>query len=539
MIDCRCFALGLALILTPCSTALADAGADPSLSNRLDASGWDDIRAQIQTEGGSENLPPVQQAYLKASNTDEGDRFAWDGAVAVDGDTVVIGAHYEGSDSTGINGDEANNDADRSGAVYVFVRSGGSWSQQAYLKASNTNALDQFGRSVAIDGDTIVVGAKSESSNATGVNGDQDNNIASASGAAYVFVRSNGSWSQQAYLKASNTGFVDQFGISVAIDGDTVAIGAPSEDSNATGINGDQTNNLASDSGAVYVFVRNGGSWSQQAYIKASNTDAADKFGSVVALSGDTLSVSAGFEDSNTTSVNGNDNNNDAEDAGAVYVFFRSEENWSQQAYLKASNAEAGDIFGHSIAIDEDTIIVGAHLEDSNAMGVSGDESNNDAEFAGAAYVFTRSGGDWSQQAYLKASNNEVDDRFGTAVAVHGDTLVISSFEGSNATGVNGNQAINFASRSGAAYMFTRSANSWTQQAYLKASNTGVQDQFGASMALAQDTVVIGARFEDSNATGVNGDQANNDADKAGAAYVFDLAPLSDELFVDRFLSTP
>ena len=539
MIDCRYFAFGLALILTPCSMTLADARADPRLSNSLGASDLDEIRAQVQINRGSEDLPPVQQAYLKASNTDEGDRFAWDGAVAVDGDTVVIGAHYEGSDSTGINGDEANNDADRSGAVYVFVRSGGSWSQQAYLKASNTNALDQFGRSVAIDGDTIVVGAKFESSNATGVNGDQDNNIASASGAAYVFVRSNGSWSQQAYLKASNTGFVDQFGISVAIDGDTVAIGAPSEDSNAKGVNGDQSNNLASDSGAVYVFVRNGGSWSQQAYIKASNTDAADEFGSVVALSGDTLSVSARFEDSKTTSVNGNDNDNDAEDAGAVYVFFRSEENWSQQAYLKASNAEAGDIFGHSIAIDEDTIVVGAHLEDSNAMGVSGDESNNDAEFAGAAYVFTRSGGDWSQQAYLKASNNEEDDRFGTAAAVYGDTLVISSFEGSNATGVNGNQTINFASRSGAAYMFTRSANSWTQQAYLKASNTEVQDQFGASMALAQDTVVIGARFEDSNATGVNGDQANNEADGAGSAYVFDLAPIADTVFVDRFRSTP
>jgi len=539
MIDCRYFAFGLALILTPCSMTLADARADPRLSNSLGASDLDEIRAQVQINRGSEDLPPVQQAYLKASNTDEGDRFAWDGAVAVDGDTVVIGAHYEGSDSTGISGDEANNDADRSGAVYVFVRSGGSWSQQAYLKASNTNALDQFGRSVAIDGDTIVVGAKFESSNATGVNGDQDNNIASASGAAYVFVRSGGSWSQQAYLKASNTGFVDQFGISVAIDGDTVAIGAPSEDSNAKGVNGDQSNNLASDSGAVYVFVRNGGSWSQQAYIKASNTDAADEFGSVVALSGDTLSVSARFEDSKTTSVNGNDNDNDAEDAGAVYVFFRSEDNWSQQAYLKASNAEAGDIFGHSIAIDEDTIVVGAHLEDSNAMGVSGDESNNDAEFAGAAYVFTRSGGDWSQQAYLKASNNEEDDRFGTAAAVYGDTLVISSFEGSNATGVNGNQTINFASRSGAAYMFTRSANSWTQQAYLKASNTEVQDQFGASMALAQDTVVIGARFEDSNATGVNGDQANNEADGAGSAYVFDLAPIADTVFVDRFRSTP
>jgi len=535
MIDRGCFAWVLALILTPCSMALADARAEPRLSNSLGASELDEIRAQVQINRGSEDLPPVQQAYLKASNTDEGDRFAWDGAVAVDGDTVVIGAHYEGSDSTGINGDEVNNDADRSGAVYVFVRSGGSWSQQAYLKASNTNALDQFGRSVAIDGDTIVVGAKFESSNATGVNGDQDNNIASASGAAYVFVRSNGSWSQQAYLKASNTGFFDKFGTSVAIDGDTVAIGAPSEDSNAKGVNGDQTTNLASESGAVYVFVRNGGSWSQQAYIKASNTDAADEFGSVVALSGDTLSVSARFEDSNTTSVNGNDNNNDAEDAGAVYVFSRSEENWSQQAYLKASNAEAGDVFGHSIAIDEDTIVVGAHREDSNATGVSGDQSNNDAEFAGAAYVFTRSDGDWSQQAYLKASNNEENDRFGSAVAVNGDTLVISSLEDSNATGVNGNQAINFASRSGAAYMFTRSANSWIQQAYLKASNTEALDQFGVSMALAQDTVVIGARFEDSNATGVNGDQANNEADGAGAAYVFDLAPIADELFVDRF----
>ena len=130
---------------------------EASIYEGLSASEWSDIQNQLQTAPSSADLPDAQPAYLKASNTDEGDRFAWDLAVAVYGDTVVIGAHYEGSDSTGVNGDEDNNNAERSGAVYVFVRSDGSWSQQAYLKASNTDALDQFGRSVGIDGDTIIV----------------------------------------------------------------------------------------------------------------------------------------------------------------------------------------------------------------------------------------------------------------------------------------------------------------------------------------------------------------------------------------------
>ncbi|MBN1538004.1 MAG: FG-GAP repeat protein, partial [Anaerolineales bacterium] len=141
----------------------------------------------------------------------------------------------------------------------------------SYLKASNTGSEDLFGRSVAVSGDTVVVGATGEASSATGVDGDQTDNSASGSGAAYVFVRSSGVWSQQAYLKASNTGANDFFGGSVAISGDTVVVGAMHEDSSATGVDGDQTNNSADASGAAYVFVRSNGDWSQQAYLKASN----------------------------------------------------------------------------------------------------------------------------------------------------------------------------------------------------------------------------------------------------------------------------
>ncbi len=160
--------------------------------------------------------------------------------------------------------------------------------QQGYLKASNTGANDTLGYSVALSGDTLVVGSPQEGSSATGVNGDQANNNAQNSGAVYVFTRTAGVWSQQAYLKASNTDANDQFGVSVAISGDTIAVGAQFEDSN-----GSQSDNSAQDSGAVYVFTRAGGAWSQQAYLKGHNTEAGDQFGVSVAVEGDTLAVGA------------------------------------------------------------------------------------------------------------------------------------------------------------------------------------------------------------------------------------------------------
>jgi hypothetical protein len=136
----------------------------------------------------------------------------------------------------------------------VFARSGSSWQQQAYLKASNTDVSDYFGGSVAVDGDTVVVGARREASNATGVNGDQLDNSLWYAGAAYMFARSGGTWTQQTYLKASNTGRLDEFAQSVSVSGDTVVVGAPGEASLATGVNGDQSSNSAQEAGAVYVF---------------------------------------------------------------------------------------------------------------------------------------------------------------------------------------------------------------------------------------------------------------------------------------------
>jgi hypothetical protein len=482
--------------------------------------------------------PIAQQAYLKASNTGGGDQFGY--SVAVSGDTVVVGAIGEDSNTTGINGDQDNNDASSSGAAYVFVRppGGSTWTQQAYLKASNTGASDLFGYSVALSGDTMVVGAFMEDSSATGVDGDQGNNGLMGSGAAYIFVRPPGgtTWSQQAYLKASNTGEGDWFGWSVAISGDTVVVGALREDSGATGVNGDQGDGTL-DSGAAYVFVRppGGTTWSQQAYLKASTTEVHDEFGYSVAVSGDTVVVGAADEDSNATGVNGDQSNNNAQSSGAAFVFVRPPggTTWSQQAYLKASNTGTNDFFGVSAALSGDTAVIGAFEEDSSATGVNGDQNNNAAVNAGAAYVFTRTDTTWSQQAYLKASNTGAGDQFGWAVAISGDSVVVGAFaEDSSATGVDGDQANNDAQSSGAAYVFTRPPGgaTWSQQDYLKASNTGASDNFGESVAVSGDTMVVGARHEDSSTTGVDGDETDNSATSSGAAYVFDLGACPPDL---------
>ncbi|MFW5444007.1 MAG: FG-GAP repeat protein, partial [Methylococcaceae bacterium] len=395
--------------------------------------------------------------------------------------------------------------------------------QRAYLKASNTDSSDVFGLSVSISGDTLVVGAFGESSNSTGVNGNQSDNSAKDSGAAYVFIRRGSTWVQQAYLKASNTESGDLFGISVAISGDTVVVGAEGEKSNSSGVNGNQNNNSIKSAGAAYVFTRRGGTWAQQAYLKSSNPDANDLFGNTVAISGESLVIGALLEDSNSTGLNGNKNDNSAKDSGAAYVFIRSGSTWTQQAYLKASNTDAGDIFSSSVAISANTLVVGSEGESSNSNGVNGDQSDNSANYSGAAYVFTRNGSTWTQQAYLKASNTSILNSFGNSVAISGGTLTVGApGESSDSTGVNGDQSNNsILTSSGAAYVFTRMNSIWAQQAFLKASNTGFNDQFGESIAISGDMLVVGAINESSNSTGVNGDQSDNSREEAGAAYVF------------------
>jgi hypothetical protein len=474
----------------------------------------------------------AQEVYVKASNTEADDatpdRFG--SSVAVSGNTMVVGAPGEDSDARGVNGNQNDNDALGSGAAYVFVRSGTTWSQQAYLKASNADPGDGFGIGVAISGDTIVVGAFTEDSGATGVDGNQADNSVMASGAAYVFVRSGTTWTQQAYLKASNTGFGDLFGSSVGVSGDTIVVGSFNE--------GNIDDDLSA-TGAAYVFARSGTTWSEQALLRASNAEAEDQFGWSVAIAADTIVVGARQEDSAATGVNGDQGDNSLETAGAAYVFVRSGSTWSQQAYLKASNTAASDPlgagFGAAVAIAGNTIVAGAIAESSNATGVNGNQLDNSALFAGAVYVFVRSGTTWSQQAYLKASNTDAGDSFGWSLGISGDFLVVGAIsERSRATGVDGNQ-LDDSVRSGAAYVFARVGATWSQQAYLKASNTEQPpsaalpgDNFGNSVAISGDTLVVGADREDSNATGINGNQANNAATDTGAAYVFRFAAAAD-----------
>ena len=476
--------------------------------------------------------------YIKASNTEAGDFFGSGLSLAADGNTLAVGARVEDSNAVG---NQADNSADSSGAVYVFTRSGSDWSQQAYIKASNTGEGDQFGRSVALaaDGNTLVVGADLEDSNATGIGGDEADNSDGDSGAVYVFTRSGNDWSQQAYVKASNTGEGDQFGRSLALaaDGNTLAVGSPREDSNATGIGGDEDDNSTSDGGAVYVFTRSGAVWSQQAYVKASNTEAGDRFeagdefgfGVALAADGNTLAVGAPEEESNDGGIDGNQADNSAGNSGAVYVFTRGGTVWSQQAYVKASNTEAFDFFGIGVALaaDGNTLAVGADEENSNATGVGGNQTNNSAGTSGAVYVFIRSGTNWSQQAYIKASNTEAGDRFGSSVALaaDGNTLAVGSpSEDSSAIGIRVNQSDNSAGDSGAVYVFTRSGAFWSQQVYVKASNTEADDSLGQTgVALAADgnTLAVQASSEDSNATGIGGDQADNSASLSGAVYLY------------------
>ncbi len=493
--------------------------------------------------------------YVKASNTGAGDQLGIVVALSGDGNTLAVGAHAEDSGLTGVSSgivSEANsgNAAPESGAVYVFARIAGTWLQQAYVKASNTGAGDAFGAAIALsgDGNTLAVGARSEASGATGIGGNQTDdcgaaspiNCASNSGAVYLYTRTAGTWSQQAYLKASNTTTWAFFGSSVALsgDGNTLAVGAVFESSGTTGINStpDQS---AGFSGAVYVFARSAGNWLQQAYVKSSNTETFDMFGNSVALSGDgnTLAVGAPLEDSGLIGVtagivNEATSGNAASGSGAVYVYTRTAGNWSQQSYVKASNTGDSDNFGTSVALSSDgnTLAVGAPGEDSGLTGVAAGIMNeatslNAEEDAGAVYVYARSAGTWSQQAYVKASNTGAGDAFGIAVALSGDgnaLAVGAQSEDGGTIGVGSTPDTSSITDAGAVYFYARSAGAWSQQTYVKASNTRPSDLFGSTVALSGDgtALAVGAPREDGSTTGV-GNPPDDQAADAGAVYLY------------------
>ncbi len=402
-----------------------------------------------------------QQAYIKPSNPGLSYRFGHVVSLSQDGNTLAVSAHFEASAAKGINGDQNDKSIPQAGAVYVFTRTGATWSQQAYIKASNTG--------------------------------------------------------EKAVGKQPSKG--DQFGFSIGLsaDGNTLAVGAISEDSGAKGINGDQNDNSLVSSGAVYVFTRSGATWSQQAYVKASNADANNLFGYSVGLSadGNTLAASAYDEAGISRQINGAQEKG-RRGSGAIYVFTRTGISWAQTAYLKASNAEQEDSLGYSIAISQDgnTVVGGAADEDCFAAGINPPGCDNDYKTdtsTGAVYVFVRDGNTWTQQAFIKSSHPNKEDWFGSRLNVSGDgnTIAVGAqLENGGSKGINGDQADLSAEDSGAIYLFTRTGTTWVQKAYVKASNAEAYDEFGSAMALSRDgkIMAVGAR---------------NSAMGAGAVYIF------------------
>lgn len=477
----------------------------------------------------------VQQAYVKAAHADADDHYGCATALSADGNTLAVAACYEDSNAIGVGGDSANNGRTDSGAVYIYTRAGPTWSQQAYLKASNPDAGDMFGSSLAIsdDGSTLAIGAFAEHSNATGIGGNQNDNSLDAAGATYVFTRSGTAWTQQAYIKASNPSLYLTFSYSVALasNGDTLAVSATGQSGLSSGVNGSQTNVGATYSGAVYVFGRSAGVWSQQAYIKASNPGAQDRFGYTVALSsgGDTLAVAAPIEASAAVGIDGDQSNNSLPEAGAAYVFTRVASVWSQQAYVKASNTGTLDQFGMGLALSSDgnTLAVGAPYEGSDRTGVGAYQLVNAGVF-GAVYVYDRVGSVWSQTVYIKPSRTWDTQLFGQVTALSGDgnRLIVASptfTGGTPGVGISIEPALS--ATNGVVFVFSRSGGVWQESTYIVASNAGTDDRFGTRAAISRDgtTLVVGAELEDSAATGIGGDQTSDASSDSGAVYLFSL----------------
>jgi uncharacterized protein (TIGR03437 family) len=369
--------------------------------------------AALAAGGGAQyplvaNPPWTQQQELTPSGGGEG-QFGY--SVSLSGTTAVIGSPGEA-------------------AAYVFVESGGVWSQQQELTFPGSGDYTEFGYSVSVSGDTAVVGAP----------------YVYGPGSVYVFVRSNGVWTEQQALSApgavAGLAGIDGFGTSVSLSGNTVLIGAP-----------EKTASL----GAAYVFVESGGVWSVQPQLFASDGQVQDQFGSSVSLSGNTAVIGA--------SGNG----------GVAYVFGLSGGVWNQQQELAPSDPAENDLFGASVSLSGNTILVGAYGNNNNQ---------------GAAYVFALSGGTWSQQQKLIAS---AAIEFGWSVSLSGNTAVIGA-----------------AGSDGVAHVFVPSGGVWTEQQELADSDATTNEHFGNAVSLSGSTIVIGAYDKTVNSQAFN-----------GAAYVF------------------
>lgn len=384
----------------------------------------------------------AQDAKLLANDGAAGDRFGT--TVAMSGDTIVVGADYDDDNGTD------------SGAAYVFRNVAGVWVQEAKLLPNDGSAGAHFGQAVAIDGNTIAVGAYLD--DALGL---------ADAGSAYVFVRNGTMWTQESKLVADDASAADRLGLSVAIDGDTVLAGAYWAD-----VQGSQD-------GAAYVFVRMGTTWYQEAKLSADDGQSFDDFGVRLAIDGDLAVVAAHVDDDNGA------------DSGSVYAFGRNAGLWVPQGKIKPADGQAGDQFGFSVAIRGQTFIAGASGDDDQGTD------------AGAAYIFTRIGGMWTQESKLYASDAAAGDVFGTAVSLTDDMVIVGSYNDDTAAGAN----------AGSVYLFKRNAGTWMENAIIRATDAQAGDILGVSVSLDSAEILLCA--------GAWGD--DDKGSNAGAAYVFSL----------------
>jgi hypothetical protein len=424
----------------------------------------DDARVVIEVEDSEAVYPltidPVfsmQQKLVAADGTAD-DRFG--SAVALDGDTLVVGAV----------GDDIGTNANQ-GSAYVFTRSGATWTQQQKITANDGAASDGFGVRAALSGDTLVVSAYIDD---IGANLDQ--------GSVYVFTRSGGVWTQQQKLTANDGAANDLFGVSLAMSSDTLVVGVFGSD---IGENNAQ--------GSAYVYTRNGSVWTQQQKLIASDGAAHDIFGIAVGVSGDTVVVGAHQDDTGANSAQ-----------GSAYVFTRSGTVWTQQQKLTATDGAAEDWFGSTVAVSGDTAVVGAPLSDN------GTNANQ-----GSTYVFTRSGGVWTQQQKLTANDGEAGDSFGGMVALDGDTLAVSARYDDLGASFD----------VGSVYVFKLNGGVWTELDRFEAIDGDKDDNFGSMVALSGDTLLVGVGFDDVN-TNIN----------QGSAYIIAVSSCSALAFAPASL---
>ena len=436
------------------SVASGDSWTVPLSSERSVVVPFDVTQPKQPTRGYSVTITRGwQQAYIKRDTLMMYDRFG--DVVAIDRDTAVVGSPRTFP-----------------GAALVFIRNGDTWRQQAALVTSSSS--QNFGTSVAIDGDTIVVGSDDM---------------------AHVFVRRGTEWTEQAQLVVPEGENVDEFGRSSAISGNTVVVGARSGVNYPLSMPGSYPT-----IGKAYVFERSGTTWNPPQVLRASNEDERDRFGHSVAVSGGLIAVGATKESSAATGANNSmpgGADNSAPESGAVYVFSRDGMSWTQEAYLKASNAEAGDLFGSSVALSGDTLVVGAMGEAGGAVGVNNKdpgEQDNSAAKSGAGYVFVKASQGWKQEAYLKSDFKEQNASLGWSVAISGNTIILGKDPGAGGQLENDTFV-------GSANVFTRVQGAWHPMYTWRSEIPG--DAFGRSVAVSGDTFVIGAPRDGSRFGGI------------------------------------